>query len=97
MNEPIEFLMNRNIQKWSHLGDWRDHQCFHSGTSVVAFLLVKARINHVDNAVDGQGRLRDICGQHDFAGARRSGQENFGLQVGREIGVDRRDDEFHDF
>jgi hypothetical protein len=58
-----------------HLRDGGDDQCVHAHARVEDFLLGKARIDHVDDPVDGQRRLSDVGGDHAFPGAWRKGRE----------------------
>mmetsp|Transcript_6507 Transcript_6507/g.18711 ORF Transcript_6507/g.18711 Transcript_6507/m.18711 type:complete len:883 (-) Transcript_6507:1046-3694(-) len=77
--------------------DRRDLQAEHARPRVVAVLLAEPRINDVPDAVDGQGRLCDVGGQHNLARVRRSGLEDLGLQIGRQVGVNGGDDHLHHF
>lgn len=41
-----------------------DNEGLHPGASAVTLLLAEAGVQHVDDAIDGQRRLRDVCGHH---------------------------------
>ncbi len=63
---------------------------------VVRVLLFEARVDDVDDVVDGQRRFGDVRRQNDFPSPGRRWLENLGLHVGRQVGVDGDDEKFLD-
>jgi len=63
----------------------RKHQ--YLGLQIVAFLLVRATVHHVDNVVDGDGGLGDVGGQDDLPDARRRPLEDVLLVHHGDVGV----------
>mmetsp|Transcript_20473 Transcript_20473/g.61034 ORF Transcript_20473/g.61034 Transcript_20473/m.61034 type:complete len:369 (-) Transcript_20473:525-1631(-) len=51
----------------------RNQQGLHSNPGVVDLLLRESGVDDVDDAVDGDGRLRDVRGDDDFAAVRAAG------------------------
>ena len=74
----------------------RHDQTLHPRARVVRVLLGEAGVDHVDDVVDRDRRLRNVGRQHHLPRARRSGLEDFRLLIGGEGRIDREDDELGD-
>jgi len=59
-------------------------------------LLSEAAVDDVNNAIDSEGSFCDVCRKHNFAGVWRGRDEDFGLMVRWQGGVDRQDDQLLD-
>mmetsp|Transcript_2909 Transcript_2909/g.8721 ORF Transcript_2909/g.8721 Transcript_2909/m.8721 type:complete len:305 (-) Transcript_2909:913-1827(-) len=70
------------------LRDGHHDQRVHAHLCVVALLLDEARVDHVVDAVDCEGRLRNVGRHHDLARAGWRGVEDLGLHLRREGRVD---------
>lgn len=57
------------------------------GLQVIALLLVRATVHHVDDVVDGDGGLSDVGGQDDLPDARRRPLEDVLLVHHGDVGV----------
>jgi hypothetical protein len=73
-----------------------DRERSHAGTRVERVLLDKARVNDEYDAIDGDRRLRNVCGQHHLACAIRGRLEDLGLEIRGQVRVDRADDQLWD-
>jgi len=45
----------------------RDHQRFHSCPGIVTLLLAEPRVNDVNNTINCDGGLGDVCGDDHFS------------------------------
>ena len=61
----------------SHLADSCDQQAVAVSLGAEPDLLHKARVHHVQDAVNRDGHLRDICGHHDLPEASACRTEHF--------------------
>jgi len=57
---PARPLVGRRLR------DGRHHQALHARARIVSLLLVEARVDHVDDAVDGQRGLGYVRRQNDL-------------------------------
>mmetsp|Transcript_7853 Transcript_7853/g.18182 ORF Transcript_7853/g.18182 Transcript_7853/m.18182 type:complete len:212 (+) Transcript_7853:880-1515(+) len=75
------------------LGARDDDQGLHSCPRVEGVLLAKARVNHVDNVVNGDGGLRNVRRKNDLSRAVWRLLEDFGLHVRGKIGINGQDEQ----
>ena len=73
------------------LGDGHDEERLESGGGLRDADLHHARVHHVLDAADGDGRLGDVGGENDLARVRRRGREHDKLLIGRQCGIQRVD------